>query len=377
MNHPVSLVRCPTYEDDAVQAAVRRAVDLIGGMGRYVQPGQRVLLKPNLLRSSAPEEMICTHPAVVKAVVQLVQEAGGHAVIGDSPGGPLRAVWLRAVYRTSGMIQVAEETGAELNWDCGETRLSHPAGHLIKALEVGTFVTNADVVISLPKLKTHGLMQLTGATKNLFGVIPGTTKMGYHAKFPEPERFGDMLIDILTLIRPALSLMDGVVGMDGQGPSAGDPCNVGALLASADGIALDVVAATLVGMDVSSIYPLRAAMARGLTSGRVSDIEIVGEAFGDLRAQGFRAPDTHAPSRGTMFFLSHLVKRWMVAAPSSNGRCTGCGVCVRHCPVKAITLVEKRAHMDLDTCIRCYCCHELCPERAIDLRKPWLGRLLS
>jgi len=167
------------------------------------------------------------------------------------------------------------------------------------------------------------------------------------------------------------------VGMDGQGPSAGDPFSIGALLASSDGIALDVVAATLVGMDVFSIYPLRAAVARGLTTGRVADIEIVGDAFSDFHVSGFRVPDTHAPSDGIVAFLGQLVKRWMVAAPGCNEQCTGCGVCVRNCPVNAITLIEKRAHMDLDICIRCYCCHELCPERAIDLRKPWLGRLLS
>jgi len=280
------------------------------------------------------------------------------------------------------MTRVAEETGAELSWDFGKARLSHPSGHLVKALEVGTYVTNADVVISLPKLKTHGFMQFTGATKNLFGVIPGTTKLGYHAKFSAPEQFGDMLIDILTLIRPALSVMDGIVGMDGDGPSAGDAFNVGALLASADAIALDVVAATLVGMDVHDVYPLRAAMARGLTTGQVSDLEVVGEALSDFQLQGFRVPDTNVSSRRAPLVLGRLVKRWFVATPRPNGRCTGCGVCVRNCPMKAITLIDgrastKRAQIDLNTCFRCYCCHEMCPERAIDLRKPWIGRVLS
>jgi len=377
MNHTVALVKCTTYEDDAVQAAVRRSVELLGGIERYVRPGQRVLLKPNLLRATTPEETVCTHPSVVKAVVRLVQEAGGHPVIGDSPGGPFRAAWLRPVYNRSGMTQVAEETGAELNWDFGQTRLSHPEGHRIKALEVGTFVTAAAVVISLPKLKTHGLMQLTGATKNLFGVIPGTTKLGYHTTFPEPEQFGDMLIDILTLIRPALSLMDGIVGMDGQGPSAGDLFSVGALLASTDGVALDLATAALVGMDVHSIYPLRAAVERGLTTGQVTDLSIVGDSLSDLCVRGFRAPDTHVSTRGMNPFLNRLVKRSFIAAPSSNGRCIGCGICVGSCPVDAITLVAEHAHMDLSTCIRCYCCHEMCPERAIDLRKPWLGRMLS
>ena len=147
MAEPVALVKCADYNEVDVHDAVRRAIDLVGGMGRYVQEGQRVLLKANLLRASSPQDMVCTHPAFVKAVVLLVQEAGGRPVIGDSPGGPFVAPWLRTTYRRSGMEQVAEETGAELNWDFGETRLSHPDGHAIKALEVGTYVSDADVVI--------------------------------------------------------------------------------------------------------------------------------------------------------------------------------------------------------------------------------------
>jgi len=377
MDHTVALVKCTNYEEERVGDAVGLSVEVLGGIGQYVKPGQRVLLKPNLLRASSPDDLVCTHPAVVKAVVRLVQSAGGHPVIGDSPGGPFRAAWVRRVYQESGMTRMAQETGAELNWDFGETRLSHPEGRRIKALEVGTYVTNADVVISLPKLKTHGFMQLTGATKNLFGVIPGTVKLGYHAKLPEPEHFGDMLIDILTLIRPALTIMDGIVGMDGQGPSSGDPFEAGALLASVDGIALDLVAAALVGMEPQTIYPLRAAIERGLISGRVEDIQIVGESLNDFQIGGFRAPDTHGTVRMMPAFARGLVKHWFIASPSSNGRCTACGVCVRSCPVSAITLVDGLARMDLNTCIRCYCCHEMCPEGAVDLRKPWLGKLLS
>lgn len=376
-NSTVALVRCANYDESAVAAAVREAVDLVGGIERYVQPGQRVLLKVNLLRATAPDEAVCTHPAVVRALVRLVQEAGGQPIIGDSPGGPFVAPWLRSVYQRSGMTQVAEETGAALNWDFAEEHVSHPEGRRIKGLEVGRYVTQADVVITLPKLKTHTFMQLTGATKILFGAIPGTIKLGYHAKFPDPDAFGDMLIDIVTLIKPALVLMDGIVGMDGEGPSAGRPFEVGALLASADSIALDVVAAALVGMDVQTIPPLRAASARGLTTGRLADIDVVGASVSDLAVQGFRPPTARTSSGGLFDALGKVVHRWVVATPRATEQCIGCGVCVRNCPVEAITLVERRARMDLRACIRCYCCHELCPERAIELRKPWLGRILS
>jgi len=378
MNHTVALAKCTSYsyDDDAVQDGVRRSVDLLGGMERFVKPGQQVLLKPNLVRAAPPEQMVCTHPAVVMAVVHLVQEAGGQPTIGESPGGPFVAPWLRAVYRRSGMTEVARQTGAALNWDLRETHVPHPDGRRIKALEVCRFVTDADVVISLPKLKTHGLMELTGAIKNLFGVVPGTIKTAYHAKFPDLEMFGDMLLDVVTLIRPDLTIMDSIVAMDGQGPSAGDPFPVGALLASSDSVALDVVAAHLVGIDVDRIYPLRAAIARGLTTGQAADVEIVGDSLSDFQVRGFRGPETRGASGGIGTLVARAVKQWFVAAPSSNGKCTGCGICVQSCPVDAITLVDKRSQMDLSTCIRCYCCHEMCPERAVDLRKPWPGRVL-
>ncbi len=376
MNSSVSLTKCTTYDEEKVAAALERAIDLLGGIDRYVKPGQRVLLKVNLLRASAPDDAVCTHPAVVKAMVRLVQKAGAHPVIGDSPGGPFNAAWVRAVYRKSGMSQVAEETGAELNQDFSETRLSHPNGRLIKSLAVGAYVTQADVVISMPKLKTHGFMHLTGATKNLFGVIPGTVKMGYHSRLPEREQFGEMLIDILTLIRPALSVMDGIVGMAGAGPAAGDPFAVGALLVSSDAVALDVVAATLVGMNVEAIYPLRAAIRRGLSTGRVADVAILGDPLSSFEVQGFQPPQTGGDGPQMPVWMRKIFNYSFVAYPRANDDCIGCGVCARNCPVKAITIVDKRARMDLNTCIRCYCCHEMCPERAIDLKKSWLAVLL-
>jgi len=379
VNSSVALVRCTSfaYDEHLVEEAVRRSVDLLGGMDRFVSPGQRVLLKPNLLRSASPEDLVCTHPAVVKAMVKMVQEAGGHPVIGDSPGGPFVAAWLRSIYNRSGMTRVAEETGAELNWDFGETLLSHPDGRRVKAIDIGTYLTKADVVISLPKLKTHGFMQLTGATKNMFGAIPGTAKLGYHAKVADPPAFGDMLIDILTLVPPALTVMDGVVAMDGQGPSAGDPFQMGVILASTDGIAMDMIVADLVGMDPHHIYPLRAAIERGLVPASSTEIDVLGDPLSELRVEGFRSPGTHTTDGRVIEVLGRLVANWFVASPHSNDNCIGCGICADNCPVDAISIIDQRAQMDLKTCIRCYCCHELCPHNAIDLRRSWIARLIS
>ncbi|MCR4405790.1 MAG: DUF362 domain-containing protein [Anaerolineae bacterium] len=371
----VALVRCEQYELDRVRAAVRRSVDLLGGMRSYVPSGARVLIKPNLLQASAPEEAIVTHPAVVQATVELVQEAGGRVTIGDSPIGPFMKSRLRRVYEASGMEEVAQITGAALNFDTEATTQAHPSGHLIKRLEVGRYVVESDVVISLSKLKTHGFMRFTGAIKNLFGVIPGTFKTGYHAKLVTAERFATMLLDVTDFVRPALHIMDAVVGMDGDGPSAGRPFPIGVILASTDGVALDLTATELVGIEPLSVPVLKVAARLGLTSGRLQDIQLVGDAFDEARVTGFRPAKSGLDVSNIPARVRAVGTGLLVVNPRVTAACVGCGMCEENCPVQAIRVKNGRAQIDLAVCIRCYCCHELCPEHAIELRQPWLGRI--
>lgn len=376
----VAIVRCDstTYDLDRVEQAVRRAVDLIGGMALFVQPGQRVLVKPNLLSKSHPSKAIVTHPSVVRAVVRLVQEAGGSVVIGDSPGGSFSEAHLREVYEASGLCAVAAETGATLNFDVGTILVSHPEGRLMKALDLARFATEADVIISLPKLKTHGLFGFTGAVKNLFGLVPGQTKRFYHAKLWNAEQFSEMLLDLVTLVKPAFHLMDGIVGMDGDGPSAGDPFPAGLVLCSTDAVALDLVATQLVGLELDRVVSLRVAKRRGLTTGRVADVDIVGTPFDEARVQGFRPARTGMADYSFVpTFLRRLFIGQLVASPRPSDRCIGCGICVENCPMHAITLSSNRIQIDLGRCIRCYCCHELCPQNAIDLTRPWLQNVMK
>jgi uncharacterized protein (DUF362 family)/NAD-dependent dihydropyrimidine dehydrogenase PreA subunit len=314
-------------------------------------------------------------------MVQLVLEAGAQPIIGDSPGGPFTAAWVRPMYRTAGWQAVAEETAAILNMDFTDTYVSIPEGKAIKGVELGNYVTSADVVITLPKLKTHGLMHLTGGIKILFGAIPGTLKLAYHAKFPDRQQFADMLIDILNYVQPAFSLMDAIEGMDGAGPTAGSPFSTGAILASADSVALDIAAAGLVKFDPQHIPSIQAAVRRGLSSGKVDDIKFLGDKLSDFNIIGFRSPETRAERNSIRIFLGRhlrsLAKDAMVAVPSATSACIACGICERSCPVEAITITDNRARMDLKKCIRCYCCHELCPQRAIILKRPLLGRLVG
>ena len=401
----VSLISCPDYDFPRVEAAVRRAVDLLGGMTAFVKPGQRILLKPNLVRAVPPERAVSTHPTIVAAAAKLVVEAGGSPVIVESPGGPYTPGLLRASYRKTGMTWAAEMGGAELNYNVDTVQVPHPEGTMLHRLDLVHPAIEADAVINLAKLKTHNLTALTLAVKNLFGLVPGTLKMGYHAKLQQADRFARGLVDILTYVKPALNLVDAVVAMEGDGPSGGDPRQVGAIIAGADALAVDIVCAALVGYDPLSVLTTKAAAELGLTSGRLEDISLLGDELETLRVADFR--------RGTAFpFDPGLLPRWLrgpalgsdaargpedgsakrkgwlpavasgwvwrqlVVVPHAGERCTGCGYCAKHCPVDAIQVVDGKARMDSRKCIRCYCCHELCPEEAVELRRPLLGRLV-
>jgi uncharacterized protein (DUF362 family)/Pyruvate/2-oxoacid:ferredoxin oxidoreductase delta subunit len=381
MSSQVALIRCEDYDRAHVEAAVKQAVALVGGMERFVRAGETVVVKPNLLRGSKPEAAIVTHPEVVRAVVRLVQAAGGTALIADTPGGPLNEALMRRAYRQSGWEAVAAETGATLNYDFAGVQVSYPDGKLIKRFDLLEVATKADCVITVPKLKTHGLTRFTGATKILFGLVPGLLKMGYHAKLQTVPPFSEMLLDLMGLVKPRLSVMDAVVGMEGKGPSGGRPKQVGAILASADGVALDVAASSLVNMDPLSVPILKAAAARGLTTGRPADLEILGDSLDALRVTDFQGPPAN-PNLGTIpDVVPPQVRAWLTAQlllrpVADPARCTGCQTCYKSCPVGAISMVSQKAVMDANKCIRCYCCHELCPENAIDLERGTLGRLL-
>ncbi|MDP7079909.1 MAG: DUF362 domain-containing protein [Candidatus Undinarchaeales archaeon] len=374
----VALLKCEEYDEENVLSTVRRSVDLLGGMKTFVGNGQRVLLKVNLLRGDLPERAITTHPAVVRAVTLLVQEAGGEVVIGDSPAGPNSVMLLRRAYKQSGYERVAKETGASLNEDLSYGLVPCRGGHLIKELDILNAVESADVVIPLPKLKTHVLTGFTGATKILFGVVPGVTKGAYHLKLKDVDQFSHMLLDIVAHVQAPLYIMDGVVAMHGDGPGAGDPFPVGAILAAADPVAMDRTAVALVGLVPDRVSTLTVAADRGMGPASLDDIDVLGDGLDAFSITGFR-PASATSKLGSRLpgIVRRFVLRQTVASPYAGPKCIGCGVCAAACPVKAITITDKRAHMDLSTCIRCYCCHETCPEQAVELDRPLLSRVLG
>ena len=376
---------CPGYGQ--AEGAIRALVAQMGGMGRFVRPGERIVLKANLLRAAPPESAICTHPAVVEAVAKLVKEAGGTPVICDSPGGALhKEPVLRGLYEKTGMAAAAAASGAELALDSSTRTVSLPEGRVLRQAELIAPVAEADGVIDLCKMKTHVLMSMTGAVKNLFGVIPGLSKVGYHATHPDQETFADVLLDLAGYVRPRLSLMDGILAMEGDGPgSSGTPRRAGLLLAAENPLALDTAAGALMNLPRRDNPVLLAAERRGLAPSRIEDVELVGGTVEGLRMADYRLPGSTKAS--LMDFLGPLARpaeRFCKKVLSQTPRidealCVGCGICARSCPGRAIDLSVpgKKARIRPKACIHCYCCHELCPQRAVELRQSWLGRVLT
>jgi uncharacterized protein (DUF362 family)/NAD-dependent dihydropyrimidine dehydrogenase PreA subunit len=372
----VSVVKCETYEIEQVRRAVLSVLEPLGGIGAFVRPGQRVLLKPNLLMPVRPERAITTHPAVVEAVVELVQSAGGEVVIFDS--GPVPAgLVVRRAYRDTGLLEVAGRTGAALHCDIAAIQVPAPESVLLKRLDLVRISQEVDVVISLPKLKTHNLTTITGAVKNLFGLVPGMTKTAYHAKLPDVDKFCDMLLDVAAYVRPALTVMDAVIGLEGNGPSLGGaPRQIGALLAGSDVVAVDAVVCQIVGLSPGQLPLFRAAERRGWWP---AEVAVVGAPVAEIAVPDFRLPVTARPIAGRNRLSSFVTKRTRLFVPfpvPQRGRCTACRTCERVCPMQAIRIVDRLAVVDHGPCSRCYCCHEMCPEAAIDLQVSWLGRLL-
>jgi len=373
----VSLARCPTYDLPEVEAALRRLLEPLGGIRAFVEPGQRVLLKPNLLIPARPERAITTHPAIVEAMIRLVRAAGGEPFIADSPGGPLHTkAGMRRVYRDTGLKEVAERTKVSLHYDATAIQVPTPDGVLLKRLDLLKVWQEADVVIALPKLKTHGLTTITGATKILFGLVPGLTKSGYHAKLANLDRFCDMLLDVVACVRPALFVMDGILGMEGNGPGLhGSPRHVGVLLASQDAVGMDAIVCQIIGLVPDRLPLFRAAARHGWWP---MEVTVAGAPVDEVAVPDFRLPASTqaATRRDGRGWLSQLATHALTPRPVPQRElCTACRTCVRICPQQAITIVDRLAVVD-DKCIRCYCCHEVCPEAAIDLEFSRLGRLL-
>lgn len=375
----VSLIRLDGYDDDAaVLAALRQALAPFGGMGGIVRPGQKVLLKPNLVAPSHPDLAVTTHPAILRAVIRLVKEAGATALVGDGPG----VGDTRSAAKGSGLLDVIKAEGALLA-DFNDTEVyENQDNRIARRLHLTSHLRQADVLITLPKLKTHVQMAYTGALKNQFGLIPGSAKGQFHFRLQNRDHLADLMIDINRLAQPTLAIMDAVVAMEGPGPSGGTPRHLGALVVGTDLTAVDTVCCAMIGLSTKDVPIALAAQRAGFGVVDLDDITIVGGNLDDFRKGDFvlvKAPGNIMrilPLPGSML---RWLRRELTPRPEINpDRCIHCRRCEHGCPVRPpaiLPLAEPGRQVNDRTCIRCYCCHEFCPVKAIDLKRSRLERL--
>jgi uncharacterized protein (DUF362 family)/Pyruvate/2-oxoacid:ferredoxin oxidoreductase delta subunit len=368
----VSLKAAGNYNRQEVAAAIEALLEPLGGMAAFVRPGQKVLLKPNMLAGREPEKAVTTHPEIVRAVIRLAQQAGGIVAVGDSPGiGSPRQVAGRC-----GLLAVIEETGAAFA-PFAESVKIRPRGGTFHELEVARDLLEADVVINLPKLKTHQMMGLTGGVKNLFGAVVGMRKPRLHLQAGTDKAFfALMLLELAEELHPALTLVDAITAMEGEGPGGGDPVQVGALLAGASPLAVDTVATALVGLAPEAVWTQRVARQTGRPGCRLEEVEIVGERLEDLRVRGFRPAQPTDVNFGLPPLLKNVLKDSLTARPVVDRQlCKRCGICVESCPPQAMAIAGEELRIDYRRCIRCFCCQELCPHGALPTRQGLLLRL--
>lgn len=373
MNTRVSIVRCSDYLN--VKSAVKESLNLIGGLENIISPGNRVLLKPNVLAIRPPEDAVTTHPAVVSTMCELVSEVGGIPIIGDGSGivKPGSTTTSQA-FKVSGIENIASGCGAKLiNFETyGYAEVDVPGARQFPCLHISKAVLEADVIISLPKLKTHELTLYTGAVKNFFGAIPQKNRKQAH--FLEDRNcFGEAVVDIYSIVKPHLAVMDGVVGMEGNGPSNGTPIFAGVIMASYDCVALDIVVSELIGIDPLKVPTNKAALSRGFGT---EHPEIVGIPLEEVKVR-FKSPEGGITAMIPPFLMRILRRQLNVKPFINTSKCAFCKACILNCSAHAIEEIGRSLKINEEKCIQCYCCRELCPKDAVGMKKSLLLKLVT
>jgi len=378
MAERVALAKCESYQLPVLENSLKKLLGLLGGIGEFVKNGDRVLIKINLLSGRPPEKAVTTHPSLVEAVVNLVKEAGGIPAIGDSPGEMATITGLARAYRTAGFEEVSRKTGVPLlSFEDDVMEVENSQGRLYKKFTVTKQIKDFNVIISLPKLKTHPLTYITAAVKNNFGFIPGLRKTEFHLKLPDRELLSEMLVDLLDTIKIDLVILDGIVAMEGNGPAGGVPRKVGAILASRNLVALDFVTCQLIGYKNPFDIPTnRIAVERKFFL--PGNMEILGEKIEDLQVKDFKRIPQDVSQKIPLFLLKWL-KSLLSAKPKIiDELCNRCFHCLENCPVKCVEKnKDGKPSIHYSDCIRCFCCQELCSQGAIITERPWLVKLFT
>lgn len=377
----VSLVKCEDYGQKKVDETVRQSLELIGGLESIIGAGQRVLIKVNILNADRPEKAVTTHPALLRSFIRCVKEVGGKPLVGEASGIAYKDT--KRAWQVSGLKKAAQEEGADVINFQKVQKVENPKNRMVPTLHIAEEVLSSDAVISLPKLKTHNFTLFTGAIKNLYGCIPGFRKKELHRLAPRPQEFAELMVDIFSAIKPKLAVMDGIVGMEGDGPAAGSPRQIGVILASQDLVALDAAASYIIGYHPLDIDITRVAAQRGLGKANIDEIEVRGTPLDEVKIDDYELASSinvllkkvPGPVLSILRLLAPLLLK--VEPLVDPLKCTECGVCLEHCPTGAMNTGSNYTVIDRKKCIKCFCCQEFCLERAVGIRYNWLAKKLQ
>lgn len=369
----VSVVGCESYEANVVSKALRKALEPFEFLERIAK-GTRIVIKANLVSMMKPEAAATTHPALLCELCRVLTDKGADVVVGDSPGGLYTAAYVSGVYNATGVTSVTK-FGARLNNNFDHKHAENAEGLVLKELDYTSYLDNAEIIINFCKLKTHGMMGMSACVKNMFGCIPGVFKPEYHYKYPNHEMFADMLIDLNERFKAELCIVDAVIAMEGNGPTAGKPHFVGALLASDSPYDCDRICAQIIGLEPEKVETISAASRRGL--------ERIPVIYGDYK-QFIQKDFELVRQRKEISFTSgnsftgFIIQKALCSVPDANRReCIGCEKCARICPAKAIKIKKRLPVIDRNACIRCFCCQEFCPKGAMKVKRPLIAKLLN
>lgn len=327
---------------------------------------RRVVIKPNLLTPAAPDKAILTHPLIVRAVVEYVNQRGARPVVSDSNAMGS----FDKVLNESGIKD--ELKGLDVEFREFKTSVFVDVGAPFNRIELAKDAIEADLIINLPKLKTHVQMLMTLGVKNLFGCVVGLKKPEWHFRTgANREMFAQLLVMIHNAVRPSITILDGILAMEGEGPGrSGKPKDVGVIMGSDNAIALDITVCRMLGLPPDSVFTNKAAREMGCVP---EHIEVVGKLplIKDFAIPGM-VPIVFGPK-----LLHGMMRRHLVQRPFCNASiCKMCGECWRYCPAHAIAHDKKRISFDYDKCIRCYCCIEVCPHGALHAEEPLAGKVI-
>ena len=380
MSMQVFLYKISDYHEEKISELIKKILDL--SFAAKTLSGKRVFVKPNLLTRKSPDRAVTTHPFIIKEICSYFRNKGATVLIGDSPGGPNSHAWLKSIYQISGMSWAAREAGVELNYDLTAKEIDLNFKGTTKSIQLMKQVVDSDIIINVPKFKTHGLTVITGGPKNLYGCVPGLIKAQYHLELAQLESFCELLVSIADFLKPELTILDAILAMEGDGPSGGTPKHMGYLLASKDCFAIDVVASNIIGLNPKNIPILKIAERKKIISLEKDAIEIIGDK--DYEIIPFIMPITtkHADfsDKFAKVIPENLLKGiYGYLKPTvhfSKEKCTTCNICIKSCPVGALRMESDVPSVDKNECIYCYCCQEICPNDAVILRKSTIFKRL-